>query len=324
MIIREFAPVLIPALNRYEHLKKCLSSLAKNSHALDTVLYIALDAPAREGHKDGYNKIVKYLNKISGFKKVIVIKRDKNFGVPGNVWKAQDYLFKKHDAIIVSEDDNYFSPNFLDYMNKGLQIFKNRKDIFAICGYNYPINIPLNYPYNFYLFRGAPGWGIGLWKNKHKNKDISVKSVKEFLKSYKNILNIIKKANYLLPHLFDMINKNLIAGDTAYSMNLVKNNMFCILPTISKVRNYGHDGSGVHCGSTRKDVFKDQLIDNARYFDFSVPVNKVMENKELNSAVQKRLGVSPPETFKRGLIFFARGTNLHEYYKKLRDIIKSV
>ena len=302
----------------------CLDSLAHNTRASKTILYIALDSPATEEQKVGYNRIVKYLGKISGFKKVIVIKRDKNFGATRNTLETLGDLFKKYDEIILSEDDNLFSPNFLQYINKGLQIFKNRKDIFAICGYNYPIDIPTNYPYNFFLFKGTPGWGMGLWKNKYNKIDLSVNSVKEFLKSYRNIFKVIRDANYLLPHLFDVVNKNRVAGDTIFSMNMVENNMFCVLPTISKVRNYGLDGTGLHCGVDKKNIFINQPIDGAKYFDFSTPEDKVSENKELTLLIEKKFKIPNVEVFKRGMLFLARNTNLHKYYKKLKKIFTSI
>jgi len=61
MKITKFAPVLITTMNRYKHLKRCLDSLSKNIHASKTQLYIALDAPASEGHKKGYADIITLL-----------------------------------------------------------------------------------------------------------------------------------------------------------------------------------------------------------------------------------------------------------------------
>lgn len=293
-------------MNRYEHLKRCLDSLAINTHASETILYIALDAPAKKEHKKGYERIVKHLDKISGFKEVFIIKRSKNFGATKNTLGTLDDLFKKYDEVILCEDDNYFSPNFLEYMNKGLQIFKNKKDIFAICGYNYPVDIPSNYPYNFWLFKGAPGWGIGLWKHKFNKIDLSVNSVKEFLKNYGDILKIIRVAGYLLPHLFDVVNKRLVAGDVIFSMNLVKNNMFCILPTISKVRNYGYDGTGVNCGIDRENIYINQTIDNAKFFDFSSPEDGILENREIYRIVQNKLKTPNLEVFKRYILYLIR------------------
>lgn len=317
MEIKRFAPVLIPTLCRYKHLKRCIDSLARNTHASKTILYIALDAPAKEEHKNGYNKIVEYLNKISGFKKVFVIKRHKNFGVTRNTYESIDSLFKKYDRIIFSEDDNYFSPNFLDYINKGLQIFKNRKDIFAICGYNFPVEIPSGYHSNFFLFKGCPNWGVGWWKSKYYKVDLSLNSVEKYLGSLRNMLKIKKEASYLLPHLFDITTKNIIAADSIFSMNLVKNSMFCVLPTISKVRNYGYDGSGAHAGNDNKSFLANQNIDDTKIFNFSSPPDAVEQNEEISSRIDKALGYSNKETVMLGILYFVRNTGLYKFYKKL-------
>lgn len=46
-------PILIPTLDRYEHFKKCIESLAKNTHANKTELVIGLDYPPSEKYMDG-------------------------------------------------------------------------------------------------------------------------------------------------------------------------------------------------------------------------------------------------------------------------------
>lgn len=45
MEILNDAPILIPTLNRYEHLKRCVESLAKNKLAKESELVIGLDYP---------------------------------------------------------------------------------------------------------------------------------------------------------------------------------------------------------------------------------------------------------------------------------------
>jgi hypothetical protein len=144
-----YAPVLIPTLCRFTHLKRCIDSLKRNSYAKYTPLYIALDYPAKEIHREGYNHISNYLNNLNGFLYVKVIYRDKNFGPEKNVFEARKILLEKYDRIIFSEDDNEFSPNFLEFINKGLNKFEKNANIFAICGYNYPINIQSSNDYYF-------------------------------------------------------------------------------------------------------------------------------------------------------------------------------
>ena len=112
MEITQFAPVLIPTLNRYEHFLRCVESLSKCTHADKTDLYIALDYPANDLHWEGYNKIKEYLNEVSGFKSVKIIQRDQNYGAIQNIEDAQQQIFQEYDRIILSEDDNEFAPNF--------------------------------------------------------------------------------------------------------------------------------------------------------------------------------------------------------------------
>src|SRR3989344_4125876 len=168
------APILIPTLNRYGHIKRCLDSLAQNTHAQESLLYIALDAPTKKEHEDGYNKIIEHLDQVSSFKEVIIIKRDRNLGPIKNTLTSLDELFKKYDQIILSEDDNFFK--------------------------------------------------------------------------------LVKTANYLLPKLFDMVEKDRIAGDAIFIMNMIKKKMFCVFPTVSKVRNYGNDGTGANCHRDEENI----------------------------------------------------------------------
>jgi hypothetical protein len=50
-------------------------------------------------------------------------------------------------------------------------------------------------------------------------------------------------------------------GDGAVTINLLKNNKYCVFPTFSKIRNHGRDGSGVHKTIIKEDIYKNQRID---------------------------------------------------------------
>ena len=116
-----YAPVIIPTLCRFEHFKICIESLSNCTWAEYTEVYIGLDYPAKESHWDGYNQINDYLSLCGNlnFKKLHVIKRPYNygFGAKGNLATLKNDILKISDRIIISEDDNIFSPNFLMYIN---------------------------------------------------------------------------------------------------------------------------------------------------------------------------------------------------------------
>lgn len=75
-----FAPIIIPTLNRAEHLQRCLESLSKCRFAEKTELFISVDYPSAEKYKDGYNKICAYLQKdLKGFKETHIYYQEKNW-----------------------------------------------------------------------------------------------------------------------------------------------------------------------------------------------------------------------------------------------------
>ncbi len=270
MEISQFAPVLIPTLDRYEHFRRCVESLSRCAHANKTDLYIALDYPANDSHREGYNKIKEYLNEILGFKSVNIIKRDKNFGATQNFTDASEQIFQKYDRIIFSEDDNEFSPNFLDYINKGLDKFENDPRVIAICGYIYPFEKSINSEYKYFYGKAFSAWGYGSWKNKPLHSEpYSSSELNIFLKS-RFIKNKIKyydeRKLYLIK---DYLKYNINPyGDRSVVIDILVNDKYCIFPTLSKVRNYGHDGSGIHCGIMNNDIYELQNIDDDLIFDY--------------------------------------------------------
>ena len=221
-MIKDFAPVLIITLNRYQHFIRCVKSLSKCLYADKTDLYIALDYPLNESHWEGYNQIKSFINTITVFKSITIIKREVNFGIHKNYIESLNFVFETHDRIIFSEDDNIFSTDFLCFMNKCLEKFEGRNDIFSVNGYNYPINIPDEYSENVYLWEGNSAWGQGYWRKKfikiNWTNEIVQSNVNTFLKNYIDLFKFNRIANCYIPALVHMQNVNKIHGDVYISL----------------------------------------------------------------------------------------------------------
>ncbi len=267
-----FYPICIPTLNRYEHFKKCVESLANNTHAGNTELVIGLDYPPSEKYAEGYQKIKEYIPQISGFKKVTVFERTKNYGPGPNLQGLIDYCIEHYNAYILTEDDNVFSPCFLDYMNKALERFRDDDEIVSISGFNH---IPFydQGPANCYFSKNNSAWGMGLWKDKEEK-------FAEFLANnpryYVDILHSPIKAFRLCkisPMKYDMLN-DMIAGqkkwgDVMRSVFNIIEGKCQLVPALSLVRNEGNDGSGVNCGVAEDDTLLRQVISVEKFFNFS-------------------------------------------------------
>jgi hypothetical protein len=260
----QIAPVFISVFDRFSHFKKCIESLQKNKEAELTTLYISSDGPTNQDSLERIDLIREYLKYLKGFKKVNLFLAKENTG--------GEILIKTSNAIrgdckqyIYSEDDNIFSPYFLSYMNEGLNIYREHKDIYAVCGYMYP---GYRAERNEQIFlKCLAAWGIGYWTDKDipNSFDEAI-----FANEIFDDEHFFRKINQSLPVMGPMLrliaDRKLKAGDVTRSALLFKRRQVCIFPPVSLVRNIGHDGSGKHCGENRKyaqqPIFLEKVIFN--------------------------------------------------------------
>ncbi|QIA08523.1 glycosyltransferase family 2 protein [Draconibacterium halophilum] len=257
---RYSTPILITVYNREKHFKKCIESLKKCEGADKSPLYIAVDAPSKEIDVEPNRQIKEYAKALKGFKKIEIFERTENKGPRNNAETARQDIFSIYDNLIVSEDDNVFAPGFLSFINKGLDVYKDRHDIFSINGYSLPINIPKNYYNDIYIWKGFSGWGYGIWKDKYNAVSFEIADIRKFIKNCSNIKNANKIAAHYVPNMINAVNKQQIHGDTFIVKHLIENNMYSVFPSYSLVRNIGNDGSGVNCGIDV--VYKNQRVNN--------------------------------------------------------------
>lgn len=270
-----YAPVIIPTLCRFEHFKRCVESLSRCTHADKTELIIGLDYPLKESHREGYSKILNYVdNGIIGFKTVTIIKQNMNQGALQNFNIILTYAFNLYKKLIISEDDNEFSPNFLDYINRGLILFEDAEEISAICGYNYPVEMN-DYTHNTYLSRNFSAWGYGIWKQKYEKyqSGFSLQWSQKILKSPTFMLKILRQKPSLAISLWYMCRHKTMLGDVNRELYNIIDNHYSLFPRVSLVRNWGHDGTGENCADFHNERYLTQEIDDRAVFDFSEDIN---------------------------------------------------
>ncbi len=287
---KTFAPVAIPTLNRYEHLKRCLESLERCTGADKTDIYVGLDYPPAEKYKEGWEKVDNYLREKeenNAFHKLLVTRHPKNYGAIDNIEFLYNQVKESYDSYILTEDDNEFSPNFLEYMNKGLDKYKDDDRVFSICGYNYPVDMN-GYNKNVYCFHGCAAWGVGKWANKFP--DLTLKDVQRMARNPLNLLKVLFKAPDIFITLIMMLRRKEFFGDTSYVFYSVVNKKVSIFPTISKVRNRGHDGTGIHGMIHGDDIYLNQEIDDAKIFEYDDVIIKDMKIKSVQKFLNPSIG----------------------------------
>lgn len=271
--VKNYAPIIIPTLCRYEHFRRCIESLSLCEGALDTDLYISIDYPKTEEHRAGYSKIVSYVDSgINGFKTVHVFKQKQNLGASANWLFLYEVIKSNYDIYIGTEDDNVFSPNFLLFVNMALEKYQDNDRIFSVSGYGYPLE-SLKQINTYYLYPAYSAWGVGLWTKRFDfliENVLNIDYAKSVLKSYKYSYILYKKNPHILSELINMVAANALYGDTLFETYLTLEDCYSVFPTLSKTRNYGHDGSGEHCSKSVEDIYIDQVIDTSNNVEFEI------------------------------------------------------
>ena len=181
-------------------------------------------------------------------RKITIIKRKKNFGLANSIIEGVTSIIKKYGKVIVLEDDLVTSKYFLTFLNDSLNVHINNKKIASITGYSFPINIPLNYKYDVYMFYRCMSWGWATWYDRWGKVDWNINEKNKFINN-KNFINEFNRGGEdLYPMLKRQISGKVDSWAIRWCLSHYKTNTNCLYPIKSLVKNIGFDGSGIHCG----------------------------------------------------------------------------
>lgn len=239
----KLAPIVLFVYNRPEHTQRTVEALLKNVQAKNSILFIYSDGP-KDNNYEPVLKVREYINSISGFKSINVIERPNNIGLANNVIQGITEVIEKFEKAIVLEDDLITSPVFLEYMNKGLEMYQSNPHIYSINGFMFPITFNKRFE-TFLCPVATSSWGWATWKNRWECflKDSAYKNLIQSNKLLKQRFNL---ADYDYANMLD--NKNSWAIRWYYSV-FIKNGLG-LFPTQTLVQNIGFDGSGQHNSNT--------------------------------------------------------------------------
>jgi hypothetical protein len=297
------APVIIPTLNRYDHFVKCVESLKRNAHASETELIVGLDFPPAAKYEEGYRRIDEYLSSLTGFKAVTVLRRAENMGAIANIKDLVAYAFERNDRLIFSEDDNVFAPNFLDYVNKGLDLYENDKNIASISGFSYPVAMPESGSTVVKMQRYFSDWGFGVWKDRYLRIKTTLDNawVRSMLRDRRMRRTLRSKSRKNYVYSVRLIKRHDIRPmDYTNSIFQTVHDRYTIMPKVTLVKNEGFDNTGVHCktkdpqNAILKELLAGQVLDTRDHFpDFILDesetdlVNKLVDESPVGNYSKK-------------------------------------
>lgn len=283
-----YAPIAICTLNRYEHFRRCIESLEKNPWSIYTDIFISVDFPSNEKHKEGYEKIIEYLSKCElHFKQVYSFFQKRTLGANENYNFIINTVFARYDRIIVLEDDLEVSPNYLEYMDKALAYGENKDNIFCVCGLGEISIKKIKNIEGSVFFAQFISAGGGFYRNRIQLKDevVSKQWLDEISHSCKKMLKLYFKhrqtfyfflENYIIQKkpVFFLSNGELANIDITLHIYMIMSNMYAILPTKPKVRNWGYDGTGQNCSRIERLAGEKQELDDKDNFNLDLEIDK--------------------------------------------------
>ena len=250
------APIVLFVYNRPYHTKQTVEALQKNELANESELFVYCDNAKNEDVRQKVDEVRKYIDSVDGFKKVTIIKREKNWGLANSIIDGVTKIVNEYGKIIVLEDDLVTSPYFLKFMNEALEFYKDEEKVMHITGYSYPIK--QNGLEDTFFIKPASCWSWATWDRawKYYKKDVDYyfsvfdkKMIYDF-----NLNNAYKYFDQIIQNKQGKINTWAIFW---YASVYLQSGL-SLHPKESYVQNIGFDDEGTHCKATT--VYDVELI----------------------------------------------------------------
>jgi hypothetical protein len=272
------APIILFTYDRPWHLEQTLNALQKNELADQSQLIIYSDGGKDNRSWKRVYESRRLLNSIQGFNKITIIHHDRNKGLARNIIDGITEAINNFGKAIILEDDILTNKFFLRFMNESLDYYENRKTIWHINGWNYPI--ATDHLSNTFVYREMKCWGWATWKDRWNNyKKNPSELIYEFNENDIYTFNIDGEAN-----LFQQVQANISGKINTWAIfwyaTIYKNKGLCISPTQSYTDQMGFDGSGTNTG--HRIGYKNQ-INQVRY------INVFEEKLEENPLALERI-----------------------------------
>jgi hypothetical protein len=231
------------------------------------------------------------VKKVKGFKKKIVILRNKNIGLANNIIAGINFVFKKHSKAIFLEDDLIVSSNFIEFMNQALDKYYRNKKVWHINGWSFDLNKNSN-P-DAYFTKHMQCWGWATWSNRWcKYQNNPSKYIKIFNKNMINRFNINNEINNW-SQIIRNYKKEIYTWAIFWYATIFINNGLCLSfnPSLTKYDGFDLNSTHSHTNLSNNTIYKNFLSKKK----FIIFPDKVSEDKSysknLSNFIKKKRNI---------------------------------
>ena len=303
------APVALFVYNRLDNTRKTLESLAANTLARETDVFVFSDGGKDEKSWREVNRLRKYLQNFeSPFKSFTIIARPENYYIERNVTEGVAEIFEKFGRIIVLEDDIVSSPYLLEYFNEALDMYEDDETVLHVAGFSRIDYLDACVGSETYFTPHMEGYGCwAVWRNKWEKHFIHYESREEALSGLDEEAQSAIQYGGTFPCL-KFLDRNPIPWDICWSLAIYKAGGLCLNPAYPMVRNIGIR-NGTH--------FKNYAILQSFVFDRE-PLRRRLHLKkatpEQNPAIEAKLKEALTDW---GIRYTVLGKVVRFFYKEI-------
>lgn len=273
------APIVLFAYNRPDHLHRTMRALARCELAAQSSVIVMIDGPRHEEDRRKQALMISDLHAVSGFASIEVRAGELNVGLEQSISAGVTAVMAEYGQAIVLEDDILVSTHFLRFMNDALEFYRDKKQVWHISGWNFPISVDA-LPSTF-LWRTALVWGWATWADRwqHYKRD-----PQDLIQRWDQI-DIQQFNLYGGYDFWDQVVKNasgqLHTWAVFWYSTIFEQGGLCLNPTKAMTTNIGFDGTGTHDAGTEFTVAYDPEFD---YGKDGLPT-ELSENRQVVSAI---------------------------------------
>jgi hypothetical protein len=269
------APICFFTYNRLNETKQTLEALQNNFLSTESDLFIFSDCAKNENTFESVQGVRDYINKVTGFKSVKVIERDKNYGLAKSIIEGVSEIISKYGRVIVVEDDLITAPNFLNFMNQSLDFYHDKEDVFSISGFCLQVTPPANYKNDSFFWGRAHPWGWATWLNRWNTVDWEIKDWPQLKNDKKKKSEFNAYGTDLSNMLRKAMEGRINSWYIKFTYNQFNKNKLTVYPLKSKVINIGFTNAATHCDTYNRNTV---TFDRSNRTEFSLPTELIIDD----------------------------------------------
>jgi hypothetical protein len=276
--------------------------LLKNQNLDKTEFFVFVDGPRNSEDEANIQETLSEVQRFSNYARTRLRKSEKNLGLVNSIRFGINEIFETHDQIIVLEDDLIVPENFIEYMNLGLEKFKDDERIASIQGYS---NVNFWKRKETYFQLGADCWGWATWKDRwmevNWNADEALTELTEKKMEKKFDLN----GAYPYTKMLERCARGEVESwAIRWHASMFILGKLSVYPPRTLVINTGRDGSGTHMGDkvTRNEYLSNHVIN----FSGDEPKESVLINWKIRRELRRRYNTHSFLSFRKYINFVLR------------------